>query len=256
MSALSPFAKVIADVRKDVAADGIVDFGETARLLRISRTYAEHGSVAAQRLVELLEAVRADGRITAEESRQVLDALDGIAGGSLRLADYVKAIPDFPKPGVMFRDVTGILESLEGLRLAVDLMEESLCGVRVDLVAAPESRGFIFGAALADRLGAAFAPVRKPGKLPRETISEKYDLEYGQAELHLHKDAIIPDERVVIVDDLLATGGTAAAGARLVERLGGKVVKMIFPIELEGFGARTGLLRNYDVVSLLKYPGK
>ena len=114
----------------------------------------------------------------------------------------------------------------------------------------------IFGAALADRLGKAFAPVRKPGKLPRRTISEDYELEYGRATLHMHADAILPGERVVVVDDLLATGGTAAACARLVEKLGGTVARMIFPIELEGFGARAGALRGYDVVSLVSYPGK
>ena len=256
MNVVSPFVRAIEDVRRSVEVGGIVGFEETARLLRISRPYADHGSVVAQRLVDLLQTVRSDGVVTAEESRQVLPMLEGIVNGSLVLADYVKVIPDFPKPGVMFRDITGILENVEGFRLAVDQMEKSLEGQPVDLVAAPESRGFIFGSALADRLGAAFAPVRKPGKLPRATISEKYDLEYGQAELHLHRDAVLPGERVVIVDDLLATGGTAAAAARLVERLGGKVVKMIFPIELEGFQARANALRSYDVVSLVAYPGK
>ena len=256
MNSSEPFVEALAGVRKVVEADGVVDLAETAYLLRICRPYAEHGNVAAQKLVALLEAVRADGVITADESREVLSMLEAISTGTLGLADYVKVIPDFPKPGVMFRDVTGILEHVEGFRLAISLMEDSLEGQPVDLVAAPESRGFIFGSALADRLGAAFAPIRKPGKLPRETVSEQYDLEYGKAELHLHRDAVIPGERVVIVDDLLATGGTAAAAARLVERLGGKVVKMVFPIELEGFGARRNALKAYDVVSLLKYPGK
>jgi len=173
-----------------------------------------------------------------------------------RLEKYVRAIPDFPKPGVLFRDVTGILDSGEGFRLAMIEMERSLAGVQIDKVAAPDSRGFIFGAALADRLRCAFVPMRKPGKLPRETISEEYDLEYGRASLHMHKDAISEGDRIVLVDDLLATGGTALAGARLVERLGGKVVKMIFTIELEGFGARKNVLSNYDVVTLVKYPGK
>ena len=172
------------------------------------------------------------------------------------LEKYVRAVPDFPKPGVLFRDVTGILDSGEGFRLAMIEMERALAGVRVDKIAAPESRGFIFGAALADRLRCAFVPIRKPGKLPRETISEDYELEYGHATLHMHKDALSEGDRVVLVDDLLATGGTALAGARLVERLGGKVVKMVFPIELEGFGAVKGSLDRYDVVSLVKYPGK
>lgn len=172
------------------------------------------------------------------------------------LNNYVKAIPDFPKPGILFRDVTGILESPDGFQLALDMTVGILAAVEFDLVAAPESRGFIFGAAIADRFRTAFVPIRKPGKLPRETISESYDLEYGQATLHMHTDAVKPGQRVVIVDDLLATGGTAKAAARLVERLGGTVVKMIFPIELEGFRAREGLLKGYDVASLVKYPGK
>ncbi len=173
-----------------------------------------------------------------------------------KLDNYVKAIPDFPKPGVLFRDVTGILESPDGFQLTLDMTVGILAAVEFDLVAAPESRGFIFGAALADRFRTAFVPIRKPGKLPRETISESYDLEYGTAELHMHTDAVKPGQRVVIVDDLLATGGTARAAAKLVERLGGTVVKMIFPIELEGFKAREGLLRDYDVATLLKCPGK
>ncbi len=173
-----------------------------------------------------------------------------------QLDNYVKAIPDFPKPGVLFRDVTGILESPDGLQLTLDMTVGILAAVEFDLVAAPESRGFIFGAALADRFRTAFVPIRKPGKLPRETISETYELEYGTATLHMHTDAVKPGQRVVIVDDLLATGGTAKAAAKLVERLGGKVVKMIFPIELEGFKAREGLLKDYDVATLVKYPGK
>ena len=173
-----------------------------------------------------------------------------------KLDDYVKAIQDFPKPGVLFRDVTGILESPDGFQLALDKIVGILADAEFDLVAAPESRGFIFGAAIADRFRKAFVPIRKPGKLPRETICETYALEYGQATVHVHKDAIRPGERVVIVDDLLATGGTALAAARLVERLGGKVVKMLFPIELEGFRARENALKGYDVASLVKYPGK
>ena len=180
--------------------------------------------------------------------------MEGASGG--RIERYVRSVQDFPKRGVLFRDVTGILDSGEGFRLAMIEMERALADVQVDKVAAPESRGFIFGAALADRLRCAFVPIRKPGKLPRETISEDYELEYGSATLHMHKDAISKGDRVVLVDDLLATGGTALAGARLVERLGGKIVRMVFPIELEGFGARGGNLAAYDVVSLVKYAGK
>lgn len=174
----------------------------------------------------------------------------------MRLCEFIRSIPDFPKPGVLFRDVTGILDSAEGFRLAIDQMVESVRDLDFDLVAAPESRGFIFGSALADRLHKAFAPIRKPGKLPRETISERYALEYGQATLHMHKDAVHEGQRVLLVDDLLATGGTALASARMVERLGGTVAGMLFPIELEGFGARADALAGYQVISLVKYEGK
>ena len=172
------------------------------------------------------------------------------------LENYIKAIPDFPKPGVLFRDVTGILESPDGFQLALDKLVGLLAEVEFDLVAAPESRGFIFGAALADRFRKAFVPIRKPGKLPRETVSQTYALEYGEATLHMHKDAVKPGEKVVVIDDLLATGGTALAAAKLVERLGGKVAMMLFPIELEGFDARNNALKDYAVESLVAYPGK
>ncbi len=173
-----------------------------------------------------------------------------------KLESYVKTIPGFPKPGILFRDVTGILDSSDGFQLALDKMVGILSECEFDLVVAPESRGFIFGAALADRFRKAFVPVRKPGKLPRETVHEDYDLEYGKATLHMHADAIRPGQKVIVVDDLLATGGTASAAVRLVERLGGIVVKLVFPIELEGFGARGKLLKGYDVASLIAYPGK
>lgn len=173
-----------------------------------------------------------------------------------KLARFIKSIPDFPEKGVLYRDITGILESGEAFRLATDALAAALEGARIDRIAAPEARGFIFGAAVADRLGVAFVPVRKGGKLPRETISEDYSLEYGKATLHMHADAVREGERVAVIDDLLATGGSARAAARLVERLGGSVVKMLFPIELEGFAARSGVLAAYDVVSLVKYPGK
>lgn len=173
-----------------------------------------------------------------------------------KLAKYVKNVPDFPAKGVLYRDITGILESGEGFRLAIDALAAALDGMKIDRIAGPEARGFIFGAAVADRLGCAFIPVRKGGKLPRETISEDYSLEYGKATLHMHADAVKSGENIAIIDDLLATGGSARAAARLVERLGGKVVKMLFPIELEGFGARDGVLAGYDVVSLVRYPGK
>ena len=172
------------------------------------------------------------------------------------LEKYVKSIPNFPKEGILFRDVTGILDSAEAFRLALTELEKALEGVDVTKIAAPESRGFIFGAALADRLNVPFIPIRKPGKLPRETLSESYALEYGEATLHIHTDAVKPEENIVLIDDLLATGGTAQAAAKLIERLGGVVVKIMFPIELEGFDARNNALAGSDVVSLVSYPGK
>lgn len=172
------------------------------------------------------------------------------------LEKYIKSIPDFPIKGILFRDVTGILDSSEGFQLALDELQNALKGVEVDKIAAPESRGFIFGAALADRLKVPFIPIRKPGKLPRETISQSYALEYGEATLHIHSDAVEKGEKIVLIDDLLATGGTALAAAKLIERLNGEVVKILFPIELEGFDARNSILAKYDVLSLVKYPGK
>ena len=172
------------------------------------------------------------------------------------LASYVVSIPDYPKPGILFRDITGILDSADGLRLAIDQLAGRLEGVQFDAVVSMESRGFIFGMPLAYKLNKAFVPVRKPGKLPRETVSETYELEYGTDSLEMHKDALGPGARVVVVDDLLATGGTAAACARLVERVGAKVVKMLFVIVLEGFAAREGKLSSYDIDSLISYPGK
>lgn len=171
-----------------------------------------------------------------------------------KLEDYVISIPDFPKPGVLFRDVTGVLASGEGFRLAVDEYCRRLEGIDFDLVLGMESRGFLFGAPVACRLGKGFVPVRKPGKLPRETIAESYDLEYGKATLEVHKDDIHPGQKIVIVDDLLATGGTAEAAAKLVERLGGTVVKMVFLIELVDLGGRARLAK-YPVDGVIGFPG-
>lgn len=236
--------------------DGVISLGETSVLLRAVRPYALRGDGNACELRDLLLRVRRDGVVTREESERVRLLIEKITVGGESLADYVRAIPDFPRPGVLFRDVTGILDTPRVFNLALDQIHDALADVDFDVVAAPEARGFIFGAAIASRYGAAFVPLRKPGKLPRETIFEEYDLEYGKAQLHVHRDAIIPRERVLFVDDLLATGGTAAAAARLVERLGGKVMKMVFAVELEGFQAREKSLKGYDVVSLVKYEGR
>ena len=145
-----------------------------------------------------------------------------------KLEEYVVTIPDFPEPGIMFRDITSVIQDPDGLKLSVNGLVEAAKQVDFDLVIGPESRGFIFGVPVAYLLGKGFIPVRKKGKLPRKTISRKYDLEYGQAEVEIHADAIKPGQRVIIVDDLMATGGSAEAAAKLVEDLGGQVVKMLY----------------------------
>ena len=172
-----------------------------------------------------------------------------------KVEDYIRTIPDFPEPGIMFRDVTSILQSAEGLKLAIDAMIRLLDGVEFDVIAGAESRGFIFGVPIAYAMGKPFVPVRKAGKLPCETVSKSYDLEYGQATIEIHKDAILPGQKVVLVDDLIATGGTMEAAAELVEELCGEVVKMLFLIELSGLKGREKLAK-YDVESVVAYDGK
>ena len=172
-----------------------------------------------------------------------------------KLEDYVVSIPDYPEPGIIFRDVTSILQDAEGLKLAIDSMIKILDGVDFDVVAGTESRGFIFGVPVAYAMGKAFVPVRKKGKLPCETVSEKYALEYGFAEIEMHKDSIKPGQKVVIVDDLIATGGSVEAAIKLVEELGGIVVKVVFLMELAGLKGRERL-KGYDVASVICYDGK
>lgn len=169
-----------------------------------------------------------------------------------KIEEYVKSIPDFPEKGIIFRDVTSVLQDADGLHLAIDEMQKFLEGVEFDVIAGTESRGFIFGVPIAYNLHKAFVPVRKKGKLPRETVSAEYELEYGKAEIEMHKDAIQPGQKVVLVDDLIATGGTIEAAARLVEELGGEVVKIIFLMELEGLKGREKL-KGYDVESVIHY---
>ena len=171
------------------------------------------------------------------------------------LKDYVRCIPNFPEEGIIFRDITTVLGDKDGLRLAIDKMQECLNDVDFDVVAGPESRGFIFGVPIAYNMGKPFVPIRKKGKLPCETIFEEYELEYGTAVVEIHKDAICPGQRVVIVDDLIATGGTTEAIVRLIERLGGKVVKIVFLMELAGLKGRERL-KEQDVSSVICYDGK
>lgn len=172
-----------------------------------------------------------------------------------KLEEYVRSIPDFPEPGIIFRDVTSILLDADGLQLAIDALQDLLKDVDVDVIAGTESRGFIFGVPVAYNLHKPFVPIRKKGKLPCETVSQTYDLEYGSAEIEMHKDAILPGQKVVLIDDLIATGGTIEAAAKLVESLGGQVVKIIFLMELAGLRGRERL-ENYDVASVICYEGK
>lgn len=172
-----------------------------------------------------------------------------------KIEEYVRSIPDFPEPGVIFRDVTSILQDADGLKLAIDSMQDCLKDVDVDVIVGAESRGFIFGMPIAYNLHKPFVLVRKKGKLPCETISRSYDLEYGTATIEMHKDSIRPGQKVAIVDDLIATGGTIEAAAKMVEELGGEVVKIVFLMELAGLKGRERLA-DYDVESVLCYDGK
>lgn len=169
--------------------------------------------------------------------------------------DYVVTIPDFPEEGIMFRDITSVLQDADGFQLAIDELQKKLEGLEFDVIAGVESRGFVFGAPLAYNLGKPFVPVRKKGKLPRAVVSEEYSLEYGTATIEMHQDAIEAGQRVVLIDDLIATGGTMLAAAHLVEQLGGKVVKMLFLLELAGLEGRK-LLKEYVVDTVVTYDGK
>lgn len=172
-----------------------------------------------------------------------------------KIEEYVRSIPDFPEPGIIFRDVTSILQDADGLKLAIDSMQACLKDADVDVIVGTESRGFIFGVPIAYNLHKPFVPVRKKGKLPCETISASYDLEYGSAEIEMHKDSIKPGQKVAVIDDLIATGGTIEAAVKLIEELGGEVVKIVFLMELAGLKGRERL-KDYDVESVICYEGK
>jgi len=172
-----------------------------------------------------------------------------------KLEEYVRSIPDFPEPGIIFRDVTSVLQEADGLQLSINGIMDKLKDVDFDVVVGPESRGFIFGVPVAYNMKKAFVPVRKKGKLPCETVSMEYDLEYGSAVIEMHKDSIKPGQKVVIIDDLVATGGTIEAITKLVEQLGGEVVKIVFLMELAGLEGRKKLAK-YDVDSVICYEGK
>ena len=172
-----------------------------------------------------------------------------------KLEEYVRSIPDFPEPGIIFRDITSILQDPDGLRLAIDEMQAFLENLDVDVIVGTESRGFIFGMPIAYNLHKPFVPVRKKGKLPCETISRSYDLEYGQATIEINKDAIKPVQKVAVVDDLIATGGTVKAAIEMIEELGVEVVKCVFLMELAGLNGRAALA-GYDVDAAITYEGK
>ncbi len=172
-----------------------------------------------------------------------------------KVEDYIRTIPDFPEEGIMFRDITTVLQDAEGFALAIDEMQKLLADTEFDVIVGAESRGFIFGAPLAYNMKKAFVPVRKKGKLPCETVEATYELEYGTATIEMHKDSIKPGQKVVIVDDLIATGGTIEAAAKLIEQLGGEVVKIVFLLELAGLEGRARLSK-YEVETVVTYPGK
>jgi len=172
-----------------------------------------------------------------------------------KIEDYVRSIPDFPEEGIIFRDVTSVLQDADGLHLAIDLMQEKVKDWDFDVVVGPESRGFIFGVPIAYNLRKPFVPVRKKGKLPCETIEVEYELEYGSAVIEIHKDAIKKGQKVLIVDDLMATGGTIEAIVKLIEMLGGEVVGSVFLMELAGLKGRERL-KDLNIESVICYEGK
>lgn len=169
------------------------------------------------------------------------------------IKENIRIVPDFPRTGISFKDITTVIKDGNALRYIVDQMAEKCAGKNIDIIVGPEARGFIIGAPLAYRLGVGFVPIRKPGKLPAETIRREYQLEYGNDAMELHKDAIMPGQNVLVVDDLLATGGTIITAVKLVEELGGNVTGLMFLIELTELGGRK-TLKDYDVVSLIQYP--
>jgi len=235
--------------------DGVISLGETSLLLRAVRPFVMKGDATACELRDLLTRVRKDGVVTHEESQRICRLMNQITNGTVQLDQYVPIVPDFPHPGLSFRDTSRLLDTPWLFRMALEMIDEALADVEFDLVASPSPRGFVFGSAIAARHGAGFVPIRMPGKLPRETIVEEFETHHGKSVLEVHADAIMRGERIVIVDDVLASGSTAAAAARLVRRLGGQVVKMVFPVELPEHKARENALEGMDVYSLVKCPG-
>jgi adenine phosphoribosyltransferase len=173
-----------------------------------------------------------------------------------KIKSFIRTIPDFPKPGIQFRDITTLLKQSDGLRLTIDALAGRCHGKTIDVVAGIESRGFIIGAPLALRLGVGFVPIRKPGKLPADTVGIDYQLEYGRDRVELHADAIAPGSNVLLVDDLVATGGTALASAALIEKVGGRIVECLFVIDLPDLGGRKRLeAQGYRTFALCEFDG-
>ncbi|MBB6729355.1 adenine phosphoribosyltransferase [Cohnella zeiphila] len=170
----------------------------------------------------------------------------------MNFKDYIRVIPDFPQPGIRFKDITTLLKDGPAYRAAIDALKEGVAGLEIDLVAGPEARGFVIGAPLAIALGVGFVPIRKSGKLPGETVEASYDLEYGKDKLAVHKDSIQPGQKVLIADDLLATGGTISTTSQLIRQLGGEIVGASFLIELGYLNGREKL-PGIDVFSLVKF---
>ena len=170
----------------------------------------------------------------------------------MELATLIRDVPDFPIEGIMFKDITTLIRDEDAFREVIDWMTDQYADSRIDCVVAVEARGYIFGAPLAYKLGVGFVPIRKPGKLPAKTISESYELEYGTNALEIHEDGIEPGQRVLVIDDLLATGGSARAAVNLVERLGGEIIGVAFLVELDFLHGRAKL-EGYDVLSLIHY---
>ena len=183
-----------------------------------------------------------------------MHAYKGVEYTMKKLEEYVRSIPDFPEKGIIFRDVTSVLQDADGLHLAIETMQDLVKDLDVDVIAGPESRGFIFGTPIAYNMHKPFVLIRKKGKLPCETVSIDYELEYGTATIEMHKDSIKPGQKVVIVDDLIATGGTIEAIIKMIEQLGGEVVKICFVMELAGLKGREKL-KGYDVASVITYEG-
>lgn len=171
---------------------------------------------------------------------------------AMDLKSKIRDIPDFPKKGIIFKDITTLLKDKEALRYSINKLVEKYKGVKIDAIAAVEARGYIFGAAMAYELGTSFIPIRKPGKLPHETYSMEYELEYGSNVLEIHKDAVSGGQRILVVDDLIATGGSSKACAHLIEKMGGVVVGFAFLVELTFLKGRE-CLNGYEVFSLIQY---